>query len=225
MGVMLSQTKEARECQQPPWAGQGREGHPSRTSRGSTALTTRWFQTSGLQTPERIHFCCGKPPSLWSCIRAAMGFPGGADGKAPACQCRKHRRRGFDPWGGKIPWRRAWQLIQYSCLENPTGRGVWRATIYSVAKSQTRLKWLSTLAGAQRQLRKLIQGVKVWKGQNGLNRISVKAQSLGNPYLPHSTHQASESHTHQVCVSPCLEAFSAIFLLTIWRGSHIDSSQ
>ena len=38
-----------------------------------------------------------------------MGFPGGASGKEPACQCRRHKRSGFDPWVGKIPWRRAWQ--------------------------------------------------------------------------------------------------------------------
>ena len=38
-----------------------------------------------------------------------MGFPGGARGKEPACQCRRHKRCGFDPWIGKIPWRRAWQ--------------------------------------------------------------------------------------------------------------------
>ena len=25
-------------------------------------------------------------------------------------QCRRHRRCGFSPWVGKIPWRRAWQL-------------------------------------------------------------------------------------------------------------------
>ena len=35
-----------------------------------------------------------------------LGFPGGASGKEPACQCR---RCAFDPWIGKIPWRRAWQ--------------------------------------------------------------------------------------------------------------------
>ena len=29
--------------------------------------------------------------------------------KKPACRCRKHRRPRFDPWGRKIPWRRAWQ--------------------------------------------------------------------------------------------------------------------
>ena len=30
----------------------------------------------------------------------------GSDSKASACNCRKCR---FDPWGGKIPWRRKWQ--------------------------------------------------------------------------------------------------------------------
>ena len=36
-------------------------------------------------------------------------FPGGTSGKEPACQSRRHKRRGFDPWVGKIPWRRTWQ--------------------------------------------------------------------------------------------------------------------
>ena len=33
--------------------------------------------------------------------------------------------------------------LQYSCLEYSMGRGAWWATIYSIAKSWTRLKWLS----------------------------------------------------------------------------------
>ena len=37
------------------------------------------------------------------------GFPGGASGEESACQCRRPKRRGFDPWVGKIPWRRKWQ--------------------------------------------------------------------------------------------------------------------
>ena len=36
-------------------------------------------------------------------------FPGGASGKEPACQCRRRKRLGFDPWVGKISRRRAWQ--------------------------------------------------------------------------------------------------------------------
>ena len=34
------------------------------------------------------------------------GFPGGASGQEPFCQLR---RGGFDPWVGKIHWRRVWQ--------------------------------------------------------------------------------------------------------------------
>ena len=36
-------------------------------------------------------------------------FPGSTSGKEPACQCRKHKRCGFNPWVGKISWRRVWQ--------------------------------------------------------------------------------------------------------------------
>ena len=30
-------------------------------------------------------------------------------GKESACQCRRCRKRGFDPWVRKIPWRKKWQ--------------------------------------------------------------------------------------------------------------------
>ena len=31
-----------------------------------------------------------------------MGLPGGASGKEPACQFRRHKRCGLIPWVGKI---------------------------------------------------------------------------------------------------------------------------
>ena len=34
--------------------------------------------------------------------------------------------------------------LQCSCLENPRDRGAWRATVYGIAQSRTRLKWLSS---------------------------------------------------------------------------------
>ena len=33
-------------------------------------------------------------------------FLGGVSGKESTCQCRRHKRRRFDPWVSKIPWRR-----------------------------------------------------------------------------------------------------------------------
>ena len=41
---------------------------------------------------------------------------------------------GFDPWVGKIPWRRNDNPLQYSCLANILDRGAWQATVYRVAK-------------------------------------------------------------------------------------------
>ena len=67
--------------------------------------------------------------TLWNllCTRWASQ---GASGKESACQCRRHKRRRFDPWVGKMPWR-------------SLDRGAWRA-----AKSQTRAKWLSACTRA-----------------------------------------------------------------------------
>ena len=33
----------------------------------------------------------------------------GWGGKESACQCRRHKRCKFNPWIGKIPWRKKWQ--------------------------------------------------------------------------------------------------------------------
>ena len=46
---------------------------------------------------------------MGSIQRPIMGFSGAASGEEPTCKCRRRKRYGFDPWVGKIPWRRAWQ--------------------------------------------------------------------------------------------------------------------
>ena len=38
---------------------------------------------------------------------AVLSFPGGASGKEPTWQCRRHKIRGFDPWVRKSSWKRA----------------------------------------------------------------------------------------------------------------------
>ena len=38
-----------------------------------------------------------------------IGFSGGTSDKEPTCQYRRYKTHSFDPWVGKIPWRRAWQ--------------------------------------------------------------------------------------------------------------------
>ena len=43
-------------------------------------------------------------------------LPGGATGKELTCQFRRRKRCRFDPWVGKIPWKRKWQPTP--CLGN-----------------------------------------------------------------------------------------------------------
>ena len=62
-------------------------------------------------------------------------FTGGASGKESTCQCRRHKRCGFNPWVRKIPWRRKWQPTPVFLLENPMDRGAWRATVCGVTES------------------------------------------------------------------------------------------
>ena len=62
------------------------------------------------------------------------GFPGGLDDKESSCSvgCL-----GWIPGLGRSPGEGNSNPLQYSCLENPMDRGAWRATIHTVAKSQT----------------------------------------------------------------------------------------
>ena len=39
------------------------------------------------------------------------------------------RRYEFNPWIGKIPWKRKWQPTSVSCLGNPMDREAWWATV------------------------------------------------------------------------------------------------
>ena len=65
-----------------------------------------------------------------------MGFPGGLEDRASACN---EGDPGSIPGFGRSPGEGNGNPLQYSCLENPMDRAAWWATVHGVAKSQTRL--------------------------------------------------------------------------------------
>ena len=67
----------------------------------------------------------------------------GASGKEPARQCRRCKRRGFNPWVRKIPWKRAWQPTPVFLPGEFHGQRAWWATAHGVAKSWAWLKQCS----------------------------------------------------------------------------------
>ena len=60
--------------------------------------------------------------------------------KNPPANAGNIKDVGLIPGSGRSPGGGPGNPLQYSCLENPMDRGAWRATVYRVAKSQTRLK-------------------------------------------------------------------------------------
>ena len=52
-----------------------------------------------------------------------------AQGREPACQCRRLRDTGLIPGSGRSPGGGHGNPLQYSRLENPMGRGAWWATV------------------------------------------------------------------------------------------------
>ena len=70
------------------------------------------------------------------------GFPGGASGKEPTCQCRRSKKLGFNPWVRISPGGGHSNPLQYSCLKNPMDRVIWWAAVHRVPQGRRRLKRL-----------------------------------------------------------------------------------
>ena len=122
-----------------------KEKHVSSQSKqmGSSSISVPLFEVSSFNTLLLSYFVLFPQvqlPSLSHSFTINSGLPGGASGKEHICQCRRCKRHGFSPWIGKIPWRRAWQPLWYSCLGNSKDRGAWQATLHRVAQSQIQLK-------------------------------------------------------------------------------------
>ena len=71
------------------------------------------------------------------------GLPWWLNGKESACNAGASGDMGLIPGSGRSAGEGNGNPFQYSCLENPVDRGASWATVHGVAKSQTRLKWLS----------------------------------------------------------------------------------
>ena len=78
-------------------------------------------------------------PLQYSCLENPM------DGEPGRLQSMGSLRVGHD-WASSLSrvGEGNGNLLQCSCLENPRDGGAWRAAVYGVTQSWTRLKWLSS---------------------------------------------------------------------------------
>ena len=90
------------------------------------------------QCPKKSFLCYTVGSHQLSSFTQHLGFPGGASGKEPICQCGRHERLMFDPWIGTIPWRRAWQLTSVFLPGESRGQRAWQA-IQSVGSQKSQI--------------------------------------------------------------------------------------
>ena len=72
-------------------------------------------------------------PTLWN----TWGFPGGTVVKNLLASAGDARDLGSMPGLRRFPGGGNGNPLQYSCLENPTDRGAWRATVHGATGSDT----------------------------------------------------------------------------------------
>ena len=125
------------------------------------------------------------------------GFLGGACGRESIYQCRRHSVPGL----GRSPGEGNDNPLQYSCLENPMGRGAWRAIVHGVEKSRTRLNiWALGLNNRYKWTlvkRSFHQGLPQWSSV-GLFQCRGHIWSLVRElrsHMPGDTDQKKKKHT------------------------------
>ena len=84
-----------------------------------------------------IHHLLASSPVITCLYPHLLGFPGGTVVKNPSANAGDARDRGSIPGMGRSLGGGNGNPVHYSCLENPTDRGAWRATALGVAESDT----------------------------------------------------------------------------------------
>ena len=91
--AVTSLSPEQTEASWTSSSNQRREGSPQIHSRGKYSLIMAFSHYNVKQGARELHHPNKRAPR-------------GHSGKESACQCGRHKRHRFDPWVGKIPWRR-----------------------------------------------------------------------------------------------------------------------
>ena len=136
-------------------------------------------------------------------------FPGGTSCKESACQCKRQKRYGFDPWVGKIPWRRKWQPTpvflpgESPWTEEPgvlQSMGLHEVDVTAVTYTRTSLE-RSFLSRSHQRFPDWIKQVEVHPGvcTSGLCTTHLGLARLSCGCTPQGAQQ-SPVLSHHVCV-------------------------
>ena len=122
------------------------------------------------------------------------------------------RETRFDPWVGKILWRRKWQLTPLFMPENPVGKEAWQTTVHGVAKSQYYFFSLTFNGHWGSLIKTLSRQSLQWQIQNSISTRSDAKPIVGNlPYTRkngiHKFYFYYASNLKTECIFPVASLF------------------
>ena len=102
-----------------------------------------WEMTPFFWPQPRTTICVYTCIHMYICIHILIhititrGFPCGASSKEATCWCRSHKRWGFNPWVGKIPWSMKWQPAPIFLHGKFHGERSWWGMVHGTTQSDT----------------------------------------------------------------------------------------
>ena len=135
-------------------------------------------------------------------------------------ECRRHKRCRFDPWVGKIPWRRKWQPTPVLLPENPMDGVTWWAIGHGISKSWTWLEWLSSWARTSWVISLSYQVSTFLSKKWELKKTSKFPPSFTDPVIP---------GRKKLQAKPLYKRFFLAFILcnskkgTVWASFYANS--
>ena len=119
---------------------------------------------------------------------------------------------GSIPDSGRSPGEGNSNLLQHSCLENPMGRGAWRATVHGVTKGLDKTYWLNNNSISTCVLANL-------GGYSPLN-----SSNLWSEWCTRRGHRPGNKVSFRRCLDPLLPAFFSYNPLTAWAEGSLWGS-
>ena len=112
------------------------------------------------------------------------------------------RNVGSIPGLGRSPEGGHGNPLQYSCRDNPMDRGAWQAMVHRVAKSQTKLKQLSTHTGKPEKSSTVKFSLLPW--YNSAHSLSAPqtlnfSLAAGRTWSPCLSHSERGWHSWPIC--------------------------
>ena len=124
-----------------PWSRLEGQAHQGNETGGGVYSSGSMWSPTRLAPGDRVtsqgdSISCEGSQAVGRGCGIVAGGSLGAQQQRISLQCRRCKRRGFPPWVGKLPWRRAWQPSPVFLPGESHGQRTLLGSVHRVTKSR-----------------------------------------------------------------------------------------